>query len=85
MFSLFFSVIAPLKLLSTPKIGHCLVQIIKLSFLIKEETWREVTTILVQLINFEDCVQLFALLFNKKNIVTIETTKSHDLHAIWKR
>lgn len=54
-------------------------QEIKVSFLIIKEIWREVTTILLQLINFEYSVQLFTIL-KKEEIVTIETTKSYNLH-----
>lgn len=56
-------------------------QEIKISFLIIKEIWREVTTILVQVITFEYCVEIFNIK-KKEEIVTIETTKSHNLHAI---
>lgn len=69
---------------TTAKIGHFLVQEIKVSFLIEQEIWREVTTILVKLVTFE-YVYSYLLFKTKEEIVTIETTKSHDLHAIWKR
>lgn len=59
-------------------------QEIKVSFLIEQEIWREVTTILVKLVTFE-YVYSYLLFKTKGEIVTIETTKSHDLHAIWKR
>lgn len=58
-------------------------QEIKVSFLIIKEIWREVTTILLQLINFEYSVQLFTIL-KKEEIVTIETTKSYNLHDMWR-
>jgi len=51
--------------------GHCLVQVIQLSFLIEKEILREVTAILVQLVSFEDCVQLFAVLLNDKKILLL--------------
>ena len=60
-----------LKLLTTPEMGHCLVQVIQLSFLIEKEILREVTAILVQLVSFEDCVQLFAVLLNDKKILLL--------------